>query len=260
MSLDLNDHKVAIVILNYNMPERADELSYNIFNRVKVPFEFILVDNGSDIAPPSNYTTLKLSKNVQVANGFNMGLAYADAISAWEQFEFFAYWFLITSIKFLPGEDDLLAPLLSVMVNEPKASMVVPTLTPETDTAWVHQKNLGRSGVRETWGTDFYLGGLVRADWFNAHGRFNPRLRFGWGICSEINWYSRKEGMKILLHEDVIIHKDTNIGYEMDRMGMTSEDRARLSSEEMNRVLTEKWGPGALDKLGHEYRKPEHET
>lgn len=252
-------NKTAIVLLNYNMPERADDAAANILARVQVPYELIVVDNGSDIMEPADSTTLRLSKNVQVSNGFRMGLAYADAIAAWERFEFFAYWFLITSLQFLPDEDyDPLARLLKPMVDDPQVAFVVPTLTPETVTAWEHMKNRGGSGTRETWGTDFYLAGLVRADWFNTIGRFNPALRYGWGICSEVNWRTRVQGLEILLHEDVMIRKDTNIAYEMGRMGMSAEDRATLSSDEMNYVLTQKWGEGALEKLGHEYRKSEY--
>jgi hypothetical protein len=252
-------NKVAIILLNYNMPERADDAAANILARVQVPYELIVVDNGSDIMEPADSTTLRLSKNVQVSNGFRMGLAYADAIAAWERIEFFAYWFLITSLQFLPDEDyDPLARLLKPMLDNPNVAFVVPTLTPETVTAWEHMRNRGGSGTRETWGTDFYLAGLVRAMWFNAIGGFNPVLRYGWGICSEVNWYTRKAGYSILLHEDVMIQKDTDVAYEMNRMGMTAKDRGTLSSDEMNYILTQKWGEGALEKLGHEYRKPRY--
>jgi hypothetical protein len=250
-------NKTAIVLLNYNMPERADDAVANILARVQAPYELIVVDNGSDIMEPADSTTLWLGKNVQVSNGFRMGLAYADAIAAWERLEFFAYWFLITSLQFLPNEDyDPLARLLKPMIDDPEVAFVVPTLTPETNTAWEHMKKReGLTGTRETWGTDFYLAGLVRAEWFNEIGRFNPALRYGWGVCSEVNWYTRKAEKKILLHEDVMIRKDTDVAYEMGRMGMSAADRRTLSSDEMNFVLNEKWGVGALKRLGHEHRK-----
>lgn len=252
-------NKAAIILLNYNMPERADDVAANILARVDVPYELIVVDNGSDIMEPADSTTLCLGKNIQVSNGYLMGLAYADAIATWERFEFFAYWFLSTSLQFLPGEEyDPLARLLKPMIDDPEVAFVVSTLTPETVTAWGHMRNRGGSGVRETWGTDLFLAGLVRASWFNEIGRFNPALRYGWGVCSEVNWYARRDGMKILLHEDVMIQKDTNIAYKMDRMGMSAEDRTTLSSDEMNYILTQKWGEGALEKLGHEHRKPEY--
>ena len=253
-------NKVAVVLLNYNMPERAEDIIAHVLARVEVPCELIVVDNGSDLVSPAMGTNLFLEKNVQVANGFRMGLAYADAIAAWERFEFFAYWFLITSLEFLPDDlSDPLSPLLEEMVNDSDVAMVIPSLSPDTYTAWEHQiwrPVLDQPGgkTRETWGTDFYLAGLVRASWFNKIGRFNPKLRFGWGVCSEVNWMARRDGMKILLHNEVIIHKETNIGYVMDRMNMTAEDRGTLSSDEMNYILDQKYGAGALEKLGHEFR------
>lgn len=247
-------NKVAAILLNYNMPERADAIAENIQARVKTPHELIVVDNGSDLVPPAMSTNLLLAKNVQVSNGFRMGLAYADAIAAWERIEFYAYWFLITSLEFMPDEYDPLDCLLKEMVNDSKVAFVVPTLDASSETAWKHMINRGGRGVRETWGTDFYLGGLVNAKWFNASGRFNPALRYGWGICSEINWMARKAGLKILLHEDVVIRKDNNVGYRMGRMGMTAEERSRLSSDEMVTILEAKYGNGALNKLGHEFR------
>ena len=60
-------NKVAIILLNYNMPERADDAVANILARVQVPYELIVVDNGSDIVEPADSTTLMLSKNVQVS-------------------------------------------------------------------------------------------------------------------------------------------------------------------------------------------------
>ena len=38
------------------MPEWTDALVEHICETVKVPYEFIIVDNGSDIVPPSVYT------------------------------------------------------------------------------------------------------------------------------------------------------------------------------------------------------------
>ena len=253
-------NKVAIVLLNYNMPERAEDIIAHVLARVEVPYELIVVDNGSDLVAPALGTNLRLEKNVQVSNGFRMGLAYADAIAAWELFEFFAYWFLITSLEFLTKDlTDPLEPLLKEMVDNPEVAMVIPSLSPSTNTAWENQKwrpvdDKPGGLTRETWGTDFYLAGLVRASWFNKIGRFNSALRYGWGICSEVNWMARRDGMKILMHNEVIIHKETNIGYVMDRMNMTANDRGVLSSDEMNYILEQKYGVLALDKLGHEFR------
>ena len=52
--------KVAIFIVNYNMPERTDALVGHIQQTVKWPYELFVIDNGSDLCPPSEYTTVYL--------------------------------------------------------------------------------------------------------------------------------------------------------------------------------------------------------
>jgi hypothetical protein len=87
--------KVGIFIVNYNMFERADALYRQIASTVEWPHEIVLIDNGSDLVPPSKYTSLHLEKNVQTTRGWLAGLDFAK-----EHFgELFAYWFLITSAE-----------------------------------------------------------------------------------------------------------------------------------------------------------------
>ena len=48
------------------MPERAEQIADNIKKHVKWPVDVIVVDNGSDKAPPAKSTAIKLEANVQV--------------------------------------------------------------------------------------------------------------------------------------------------------------------------------------------------
>ena len=77
-----DNKRVAIIIINYNMLERANKLVEDIERVVKHPHDTILVDNASDIMEASEYTSIRLTKNVQTANGWMTGLAYADALEA----------------------------------------------------------------------------------------------------------------------------------------------------------------------------------
>lgn len=70
----------AIIIVNYNMPERTDALCEEINKRVKSDYRLIVVDNGSDIVNPSWFTELALEKNVQTTGGWLAGLEYADTL------------------------------------------------------------------------------------------------------------------------------------------------------------------------------------
>ena len=57
--------RVAIFLTNYNMPERTDALVESFNKYVDYPYDFIVVDNGSDIEKPSQYTSIFLEENQQ---------------------------------------------------------------------------------------------------------------------------------------------------------------------------------------------------
>src|SRR3970040_1377093 len=94
--------RVAIIITNYNMPERADALFKHISCTVEWPHDVVLVDNGSDLVAPAQYTTLWLPENRQTTGGWLAGLRFAT-----EYEQYFSYWFLITSAEFNDKIDPL---------------------------------------------------------------------------------------------------------------------------------------------------------
>lgn len=226
--------KVAAVIVNYNMPERADALAEHI-KRSAWPVDIYLVDNGSDIQLPARNTNVKVSGNVQTTNGWLAGLRSSDGNGP-----YFAYWFLITSAEFV-NDDDVLLPMAEWMLDNDDVAGVHPALTLDSTTAWGHLKDRGTGIPRQTWMID-NIASLWRADWFNSIGRFDPYLVYGWGIDLETCYKARKAGRTIWVDERVNIKKVTDIGYTMGRMNMGARQRRYLASRNMNEVFTEKYG------------------
>jgi hypothetical protein len=74
--------RVAAIVVNYNMLERANSIAEGIKKHVKWPVDVIVVDNGSDLkeSPPSPHTAIRLEANVQTTNGWQMGIEYAKAL------------------------------------------------------------------------------------------------------------------------------------------------------------------------------------
>lgn len=74
--------RVAAIVVNYNMVERANSIAEGIKKHVKWPVDVIVVDNGSDLkeSPPSPHTAIRLEANVQTTNGWQMGIEYAKAL------------------------------------------------------------------------------------------------------------------------------------------------------------------------------------
>lgn len=229
-------NRVAAIITNYNMPERTDALVRYIRRYVRVLVDVIVVDNGSDLVKPSKYTTVQLEKNVQTTGGWLAGLESLDR-------QYFAYWFLITSTEFVPGQSfDPLMPMVAKLQNDDQAVGVHNALTHDSTTAWKHLYTRGGIGCRQTWMID-NISSLYRADWFDSIGRFDANLIYGWGIDLETCFIARKQNRTLWVCEDAKVKKVTDIGYTMDRMNMSAEDRRIKARENMSGVLRLKYGP-----------------
>ena len=241
--------KTAIIICNYNMPERTDALVGHILDTVKLPYEFIIVDNGSDLVEPSKYTTLYLKKNVQTTGGFMAGLDYADQMDE----KFYAYWLFITSAEFKDDPRDPLEILMNLMLKDKKTYAVSPAMTFNTS-AWEYWMTPRGKTPRRTFGID-YIAALINEEKLNEIGSFRKELTFMWGVQGECNMLARKRGWHIYVHDEYIMHKETNIGYKMGRMNMTAKDRVRLASKEKVEVLQKIYGNNFDYKLKHSYRE-----
>jgi hypothetical protein len=238
--------RVAALIVNFNMPERTDALAEYIAANVKWPVDVIVIDNGSDLKAPSKYTALRLDENIQTTGGWLMGLHYADALARKHGEPYLAYWFIITSAEFVSG--DPLTPMAQYLQANPDAVGVHPALTQDSTTSWGHLKTPG-----PTWMID-NISSLYRADWFDGIGRFDPDMRFAWGIDLETCWKARQQGKGLYIHPDAQVQKVTDIGYRMNRMGMSADERKQLAGQNMAEVLSSRYGPDWWARMTQEYR------
>jgi len=237
---------VAIFIVNYNMPERTDALTDHIKQYVKWPYELFVIDNGSDLVEPSPYTTIKLNENMQTTGGWLAGLEAAERNGKW-----LAYWFLITSAEFVEHKDPL-TPLAASLGRCDELVGIHPGLTKTSTTAWDHMKCRGMDGVRRTWMID-NIASLWRADWFDAQGGFDPALRYAWGLDLELSYKAREQDRWLWIHEGVKVKKVTDIGYTMERMNMTADERRIKAGANMQAILHSKYGEDWNDKMRSEF-------
>lgn len=250
-------NRLALIITNYNMNERADALGEYVKQHVKYPTDVILVDNGSDQQPPSKYTALHLGRNVQTTHGWLMGLHYADSLELFENCQYLAYGFVITSTEILPDQGDILTKLLQPMISDQDVVGIHPALSEDSTTWWKHliqrTNNQDPDGWRYTNMIDNIFS-LYRADWFNQMGRFHPDLTYAWGIDMETSYLARRDAKKILINDQILIRKITNIGYKMDRMKMSSDERQKNATEQINRYFTAKYGEKHNDIISRKHR------
>ncbi len=240
---------VAVVIVNFNMPERADALAEHLF-KSSYPFGLFLVDNGSDLKPPAEWTSVAIDKNVQTTKGWLAGVAASKLTGI----DYLGYLFLITSTEFVAESGDVLASLAQVLIDDPNAVGVHPALTKDSTTAWKHMitlddethRNTYGDVPRRTWMLD-NLCALYRRTWWESVGGFDPQFEYGWGPDLELGLKARRAGRSLWIDERVMVRKTTDIGYNFNgenRMRMKPEARRQRAAANMALVMEKKYGAG----------------
>jgi GT2 family glycosyltransferase len=239
------------------MPEAADAIAEGLLDyEQQSHYDLYLVDNGSDLRAPSQYTTVRLPENCQTTGGFLAGLAAAKK----SKVDYLAYCFMITSTRW--GQNYIgISDALNIMESGPDIVGYSPALTHESTTAWHHMKTRSQSYQedevilpfqRDTWMID-NICAFWRADWFDSIGWFDPHLTYAWGIDLETCYKARQQAKRIVLDDFWTVHKTTNIAYQMNRMNMSAEDRAKNARAEMTRVLKSRYGDNWEFKMREEY-------
>lgn len=115
--------KVAILLLNFNLPEMTDKLVEQIKKNIKFSHQLFLLDNGSEPDKRSKYATHILEKNI----GMNGGIQYLwDLVKEDAQFD--GYWFLCNDIILDEGRDYLQE--MAGLFSELSEKFQVGSLTP----------------------------------------------------------------------------------------------------------------------------------
>jgi len=245
-----NSNKVAIIIVNYNMKERADAIIKKLNETVKHPHDIILVDNGSDLVDKSEHTTLSLKKNVQTTNGWLMGLHYADSLEIINNEKYFAYCFVITSTELVDNKD-IVATMVKTMKEDETVVGVHPSLTKESTTHWKHLLNNPIKDKQKVFMVDNIFS-CYRASWFNSIGRFNNELTYAWGIDMETGYFAYRDNLKIVLDHNIKVSKETDIGYKMNRMNMDASERILNANNQITEYFIRKYSINYKKELRYE--------
>ncbi len=241
------DYTLAVFIVNYNMSERTDALVEHLKEYETWPMDVYVIDNGSDIQKPSKYTNVFIKKNIQTCNGWLKGLSVAKKSKK----KYFAYMFLITSAEF-ENKAEQLTLMMKYLIENKNAVGIHPSLSKSSTTYWKHLINRGKAHPRKTWMID-NIASIFKANWFDSIGGFDKRMIYAWGIDLEVSYISRKQGKDIYVDDRVEVTKITNIGYKMNRMNMLAEDRVKLASDNMEEILTMKYGKDYMKIMLNDY-------
>ena len=250
--------KVAIILPNYNMPEAADKIYDDLYAAYDVGyrnFDVFIVDNGSDLMPPAKHTALLLPENCQTTGGFLAGIAAAKKSGI----DYIAYCFMITSTRW--NSYIGISDAIHLFEDGPDIVGYSPSLTAASTTAWDHMKTrkapysedkIILPFQRETWMID-NICAFWRADWFDSIDWFDPKFTYAWGIDLETSYKARQQGKRIIIDDYWVVHKTTDIAYDMDRMNMTAQQRRDNAGAEMAKVMEAKYGTNWNIKMREEF-------
>ena len=247
----VHSNRVAAIIVNYNMVERADNIAEGIKKHVKWPVDVIVVDNGSDLkdSPPSKHTAIRLEANVQTTNGWLMGVEYAKALSHAYGYCYMAYWIWITTSEYVETKD-ILTPMAEAMIADPKIAGVSPYLTsdslPKTWPQLYKQKGTSNTDIKDVNFLD-NLATLWRAEWFDSIGVFDPDELRGFGVDTENSYLARLSGRRVVVHQGVSIRKTSGVAYKMKRMNANAAKRGDVATKEMRNCLGFRYGGGKFE-------------
>ena len=231
-------NKIAMVLVNYNMPERTDQIYESIVKYVKYDVDFYIVDNGSDLVAPSKYTTIWLRINMQTTNGWNMGICYANTIRNTLKFDYYGFWVWITTSSYNTEENDILTPMINYLDQHPKTMAICPSI--KNGDSWGHLKKEGNI-PKEVIFVD-NLATVYRTKWFDSIRYFDPNEIRGFGVDIENGILTRYCGYKCVVDHRTTINKPSGIAYRMKRMNADSGKRGQIALKEMQTILKDRYG------------------
>lgn len=238
---------IGVLIPDYKTPELSLGIRETIRNNSSGFMDLIVAQSWDDHLLDEDilYTQTRL----EMTGAINLGLSYFDVLERLHGIKFYAYWIVSSSMKL--QEIDYLGPMVQFMEDTPYCVMTSPKVS---GTAWdCMWSNSLSSAPRKVWGID-NIATLIRADWFNSIGRYDPDLTIGWGSALETCYLARKHGKSIWVFDSLPAQKLDGIAHSLGRREETREERNTLGSKEMHRVLGKKYGDDFLEKLGWDYR------
>lgn len=257
-------NRIAVIIPNYNMPEKADAIVDTILGSSDHRmFDIYLVDNGSDLVAKAKHTTVSLPINCQTTGAILCGMAAAGKKVSINKHmkDYLAYWVVITSTTLKP-DIDYISVGIQYMMTIKELVGYSPALDDASSSAWMHLFSRDSItlpfifGSRRVWMLD-NIATFWRKDWLDSIGRFDPRLTYAWGIDLETSYLARKQNKVLMVSDNISVNKTTDIGYSMNRMNMSAYDRRAKAYANMKEVLSQRYGPDWESIMRNAYVNPE---
>jgi hypothetical protein len=218
---------IDLLLVNYNLPEAVDEIVNSIHS--VVPHRWIIVDNGSDLAPAHPRTTHQVSENHGWMSGLSTGL---DAVTS------DYVWVLTTSMGCVSCDADPLATLLAPFIFDPLTVAVSPAWL-NVIGPWTHRHFLAGSSDYEPvdWASP---AAFWRADFLKAN--LERKSSSGWGTDYELTYLAKRDNRSLWKCSAVTVEMHEHRGYDNGRRQVSLAESERMATEEMERIYYAKYG------------------
>jgi hypothetical protein len=243
--------KVGIVLMNYNLPTETDYVYEKLVKSLKqesYTYELCVIDNASDKAPASKYTTIRSVVNTRTMGAILLGAHYFNRIQDVKYVMYFH-----NDMDF-DENVDILEDIINYMEVNEHVAVVHPSIDPSGaavpigDTIVVHWPH-NTEGYRRVMPNvldvitmDDTSPIVVRKTDWNLVGGQDPRLTRCYGSGKDFYTSLHRIGKEIHMCDKIqIIHK----GQYTYTMQVGDEPYATLDRQaymEMMPVMTEKYG------------------
>lgn len=244
------ESKVGIVLMNYNLPEETDYVFEKLIKSLtRTRYEICVLDNASDKAPPSKYTTIKSIVNTRTMGAILLGAHYFNRKHDVK------YVFYMHNDMDFDENVDILHHLVEYMDANDDVAVVHPSIDPAGAAVPIgdqivihHPENVDQfrqvlPNIHGMITMDDTSPILVRKSDWNMVGGQDPRLSRCYGSGKDFYTSLHRIGKKIVMCDTVpIIHKG-QYTYTKEMGDESYQNLDRAAWAEMFVVMTEKYGP-----------------
>jgi GT2 family glycosyltransferase len=242
--------KVGIALLNYNLPDETDKV-YDalVRNLDKTDYEICVVDNASDKAHPSKYTTIRA-----LVNGRTMGaiLLAAHYFNRKPDVKYVMYFHNDMAFRESP---DIIYDMVMHMEANPQIAVIHPALNQDATPVYIGDRFTvfdpnNNGGYRRVMPNAFDAIPmddtspiLVRKSDWNLVGGQDPRLSRCYFSGKDFYTALHRAGKEIWMYDGVVIDHHgqyTYIKQVGDESYRTLDEEAK---REMEIIMAEKYGP-----------------
>lgn len=247
--------RVAIIVLNYRMPEMTDVLVESIRQKVKYPHDLYVIDNGTPEGEPiPKATTHQCMPNRKFTGGFNFGL---EKVLEWENDQgqqlYEAVWIVCNDIR-LNGHVDPVSTCMFQIKKAEEAGKPIGIIHPATERGagwnWPHMYRMhGTDGVHEAWFVDIIAPVYTRRMMDLLGWKFDDDLLYGWGVDLYTCHEAWEHDLRVVVCDDVEVWHKMGTTYEAGKDLELKDFNALKAAAGGNQgaVLGKKYGEGYME-------------